>query len=145
VEKFRKSINLRKNILCVYILVVSWISASQQFIDFGFTIPEHVWGFGFGLMVGADVIAVYFLVIYMRAMQDESKLQALYILETDERNVMIRTKTGGMAVNIIMAMLVCAALVAGIFSEIVFYTLIATLLFIALLKGTLKLYYRKKI
>jgi hypothetical protein len=49
-----------------------------------------------------------------------------------------------MAINIIMAALVLATIVSGVFSEIVYFTLLVTLLFVAILKGALKLYYRKK-
>jgi hypothetical protein len=94
-------------------------------------------------MCGADVIIVSNLIRYVNALQDDNKLQELFIAETDERNIMIRTKTGGTAINIIMAVLVCATIIAGIFNIVVFYTLIATLLFIALLKVTLKLYYSR--
>jgi hypothetical protein len=72
-------------------------------------------------------------------------LQALFIEETDERNVMIRAKTGGAAINIIMATLICATLIGRIFNEIVFYTLFATLMFVAIVMVLLKLYYKKKL
>jgi hypothetical protein len=129
----------------MFVLVVSLVTLSHRFFDFGFAGSENVWDFVLGLMSGADAVAVYFLVTYMRALQNESKMQELYIAETDERNILIRTKTGGTAVKIIMATLVCAALIAGIFSEVVFFTLIATLLFVALLQGILELYYKRKI
>jgi hypothetical protein len=145
-EKFRKTIEFRRTVLCIFVLVISLLTLTHWFIDFGIAVSEHLWAFVLGLLSGtADVVGVYFLVTYMLALYDESRLQALYIEETDERNILIRTKTGGMAVNIIMATLVCAAIVAMIFSLVVFFTLIGTLLFTALLKLTLKLYYRKKI
>jgi hypothetical protein len=145
VENFRKSIKFRKTLYYIFVLIVTLLNITQRFFDFGFAVSETVWNFGFGLMTGADAVAIYSLIIYTRALRDESKLQEMYIAETDERNILIRTKTGGTAVKIIMAVLVCAALVAGVFNEVVFFTLIATLLFIAVLKGVLEFYYKKKI
>jgi Kef-type K+ transport system membrane component KefB len=96
-------------------------------------------------MCGTILIGVYILVIYIRALRNDGRLQELFISETDERNILIRSKTGGMAINIIMAALALATIISGIFNEVVYFTLLITLLFVVLFKGTLKLYYRKKI
>jgi hypothetical protein len=144
-EAFKKTIARRMGFAFVFFIIVLAINIARMSVDFGTIVPERVWSFTLGLMAGAELILVYTMVSYIRALHNDDVLKTLYVAEADERNVMIRTKTGGMAVNIIMGALVCAGPIAGIWIEVVFYTLFATLLFVALLKGTLKLYYKKKL
>jgi hypothetical protein len=49
------------------------------------------------------------------------------------------------AVNIILGTLICATLIGEIFNETVFYTLFATLQFVAIVMLMLKFYYKRKI
>jgi hypothetical protein len=108
-------------------------------------IPDYVLGFSGGLSLAVAFLLIRSVAKYTKALQSEEILKELYIEETDERNVTIRTKTGGTAINIILGTLICAALVGGIFNEIVFYTLFATLLFVSSVILILKFYYKKKL
>jgi hypothetical protein len=144
-DAFRKTISRRLWTGRIFVLLVLVLNIAQRFIDFESVVPDNIFAFSLGVTLGAEFLGILLLAKYSKAMREEEKLKELYIAETDERNMMIRTKTGGVAINIIMGVLVCAILVAGVWSEVVFYTLFATLLFVALLKGTLKLYYKKKL
>jgi uncharacterized membrane protein len=149
VENFQKTIKHRRFtgiVLVIIVLVISVVGRFTSYISFiEKLIPEHISAFSGGLALSATFILILSAAKYTKALHNEEILKKLYITETDERNVMIRTKTGGTAVNIILATLICAALIGGIFNETVFYTLFATLLFDAILMVTLKFYYKKNI
>jgi hypothetical protein len=145
VINFRKTINLRIALVTLFNSIFGLIGLFSRYLDFDIAVNELVWSLSLGLMCGTILIGVYILAIYIRALRNDDLLQKLFISETDERNILIRSKTGGMAINIIMAALVLATIVSGVFSEIVYFTLLMTLLFVAIIKGALKLYYRSKI
>jgi hypothetical protein len=108
-------------------------------------IPAYVSAFSGGLSLAAAFLLIRSVAKYTKALCNEEILKELYIAETDERNVMIRAKTGGTAVNIILATLICATIIGGVFNETVFYTLYATLLFVSIVMLIFKFYYKKNI
>jgi hypothetical protein len=149
VDKFRKTIERRRLIEIVLIIIVLVISVVGVFTNYLSPlvklVPEYILGSSGGLALAAAFLLIRSAAKYTKALRSEEILRELYIAETDERNVMIRAKTGGMAADIILPTLICAALIGGIFNEIVFYTLFATLLFISIIMLSLKLYYKKNI
>jgi hypothetical protein len=144
-EAFRKTVTRRHWLGIAYTVLVAVLTSAQRFMDFNTLIPDYVLDFSLGLFTGAEVLVIYFVVRYSKALRDPALLETLYIAETDERNAFIRAKTGGMAVNVIIGGLICAALAAGIFSETAFIALAASAAFAALVRGSFKAYYRKKV
>lgn len=78
------------------------------------------------------------------ALKDEEKLKKLYITENDERHQYISAKIGGIGINIVIGCLTLGAVISGYFHEVVFFTLIATMLFAVIVKLVLTLVYSKK-
>jgi hypothetical protein len=149
VENFRNIIEHRRLIEIVLIVIVLAISIVGVFTSYlsplEMLIPEYVSGLGGGLSLAVAFLLIRSVAKYTKALCDEEILRELYVAENDERNVLIRAKTGGAAVNIILATLICATLIGGIFNETVFYTLFATILFVSIVMLTLKFYYKKNI
>jgi hypothetical protein len=145
-EKFKKTVSRRMLVGYVLMLIIiAMNTVPRYFMNIDIEgVSGRTLEFGVGLMLGAEAVVIYLLFKYGRAMRDETKMRSLYISETDERNLLIRTKTGGLAIDVIMCVLVCAVPIAGILNEVVFFTLVATLVFVALLKATLKVYYKNK-
>jgi hypothetical protein len=144
-EAFRKTILHRLWAGRIFVVLILALTIVRRFTNYESLLPENILAFSIGLAISAEIVGIFTWSKYTQALRDEEKLKELYIFETDERNVMIRVKTGGTAINMIMGALVCAALIAGIFNETVFFTLVATLFFIALVKGILKVYYNRKL
>lgn len=71
--------------------------------------------------------------------------KALYISEHDERTKYIHDKIGGISSIISIAILAIASIMAGFYSVTVFFSLFGALLVVALVRGGLKLYYRRSI
>ena len=102
---------------------------------------------GFQSGISFALALLFLLSIYRTfvAMKNPDKLKKLYISETDERVLLIRQKAGSAGMNIVMYGFIIAAFIAGNFNEIVFFTLLAACLFVGLVRGFFKLYYRTKI
>lgn len=77
------------------------------------------------------------------ALRDEAKLKALYIKETDERSLAIEEKIGGIGINLIIAGLGLSTVVAIYLNQTVFLTLLGAFAFSVLIKGGLKVYFRR--
>ena len=84
------------------------------------------------------------LVNYVTALKSESKLKKLYIEEKDERRKLIQDKIGGVGFNFVLGAIATATVMAGFYHQIVFATLTGVMIFMALVKGFLKVYYRNK-
>ena len=93
-------------------------------------------------MIGVLVVTA---VRYNAARRDEEKRKALYIYENDERRLLIKSKMGGDAIQLLMMALVVATFVAEFFSQTVFFTLLSVLLFTAAVKTVFMLVYTKKL
>lgn len=100
--------------------------------------------FQVGLFIGFELIFVFYIGKYRKAIKSEALLNRLYIEENDERNKLIQDKIGRTGFNFVMAGVGTATIVSGFINQTVFFTLLAVLLFVALVKGSLKIYYRKK-
>jgi len=111
--------------------------------------PSPIWHFIEGFQTGISItligIFVFFSCRTFTAIKNPDKLRKLYIAETDERVLLIRQKSGSAGMNIVMYGLVIGAFIAGNFNYIVFFTLLGACLFVGLVRGFFKLYYRAKI
>ncbi len=107
-------------------------------------LASMIHGFQVGIFIGFEIIFVFYIGKYRRAIKSEALLNRLYIEENDERSRLIQDKIGGTGFNFVMAGVGTATIVAGFINQIVFFTLLAVLLFVVLVKGSLKIYYRKK-
>lgn len=107
-------------------------------------LSDMIRGYQVGIFTGIQLMLLKDIVNYTGAMKDEAKLKKLYIAENDERARLIQDKIGGVGFNFSLAVLGIATVAAGFFNQLVFVTLLAVLIFMAFMKGFLKLYYRRK-
>jgi uncharacterized membrane protein len=110
--------------------------------------PESFQGFTEGFQVGIIValfgFLLYFFIRNIIAMRNPDRMKKLYISETDERKLLIMQKSGSDGMNIVMYGLAVGSAVAGNFDDTVFFALLGACVFVALVRGLLKLYYQKK-
>ncbi len=142
-EDFRKKLKRRSNLIRSFMsLILLLIVALNYFVPHneGFQI-----GFTLGLALAAEILAAMYLAKCERAIKNEDVMKALYIEENDERSIYIKSQIGGLGLNVVIVSLIIATVVTGFFNEIVFFSLLATLLFSSLVKFSLKLYYKKKL
>lgn len=97
-----------------------------------------------GMLMTMIVICGYFIVRYCSVLKDEKKLRKLYNHENDEREKMIKNKTGAHVTILSATVLIFVAIIAGYFNQIVSLTLIGCAIFQLSLSVLLKLYYSNK-
>ena len=144
-EKYREKLKKRVAAVVLYNAAVLMCIALGLFhLAGGGNGGDFIVGFDLGLCVGVQLLGLYHLGRYKAALDNEEKLKKLYVAETDERNLFLKEKMGGLPVNIIVIALALGTIVAGFFSQTVFFSLMGACLFGALVKGGMKLYYRNK-
>ena len=148
-EKFKMNLKKRLTLMMMFngvaviFMVLTGIYGSM-IASSNADIADMIHGFQAGIFVGMQIIMIKFITKYKRALNNEGELRKLYIEENDERTKLIKDKIGGVGFNFSLGMIVTAAIIAGFFNQIVFITLSATMFFMALVKGFLKVYYKNK-
>lgn len=145
-EKFKLDIQRRiygfSGLILLFVLTYYFMNLMYGNGD-GSNASDFIRGFQLGIfsaMVGATVVRI---LVYNAALRNETKLRKLHIEETDERNQMIALKAGGFASLVELIVSVLATLVAGFFSNTVFFTLLGVVLFIVFLRLITKLVYQR--
>ena len=100
-------------------------------------------GFQFGLIFRIGIRAMIEIIMLSKAMKDDKKIKLLYNKENDERMKFIRSKAGMPMVMITSVMMLTAAIVAGYFNIIVFYTLVIAAMVQLTIGASIKLYLMK--
>ena len=154
-EKFRKQIKrrIRTNVVLAILLVALFASlmimdATNAWSTF-FPIEENgdnafLAGFRTGFCTSLIGFAVVKIIVLSRALKDEKKLKAMYIRETDERNLLIEQKTSTASFAVTIMGLGVACVIVSFFSRPILYTLICVILFVSIVKVAFSIYYSKK-
>ena len=140
-ENFKKKLKTRMIIGSVYCCLVPLLAIVLHF-SVGETLSS---GFTLGMATGIAAVVIFFVIQYAHALRSEEKIRKLYIAETDERNQYIQNRCACSSILIILAAIALATLVASYFDRTVFYTLLTATYCIALIIGSCKLYFRKKL
>lgn len=147
-EKFKNDLKNRIILQSIYVSIVLLLIVFGVFdMVTGSTknVADFISGFNFGICISVELVAVYYMTKYTKALNNEELLKKLYVEENDERNKMIQTKIGGIAIDIILGGVIIATIVAGYFNEVIFFTLLGVTAFMVLTKLCLKIYYNKHI
>lgn len=120
----------------IYSIMISDISTATHSDGF-------VAGFQFGLIVSIFGFSVFNIIKLSLAINDETKLKVLYNKEHDERLKAIRNKAGAPMIVVTSVLMVLAAIVAGYFNIVVFYTLVIAVAAQLSVSAMVKLYCMK--
>lgn len=141
-EEFRKKVKRRFRLDTMVCLCSLALYFMLKFLTKGAS--DFAQGISRGVFVGMEVVAVYNLSRTFTALRNEEKLKEMYINETDERNIAIQKETSQKGATISTVGTAVAAIVAGFFDEKVCFTLVAVLLFSALVTIIVNAYYNRK-
>ncbi|MBC3798234.1 4-hydroxybutyrate dehydrogenase [Acetobacterium tundrae] len=127
-EKFRTKIKRRIVLSSGMVLVTAVLGFysiySLNYSDSSTMSDGFVTGFQFGLIIAIFGLAVIDIIKLSLALKDDTKLKVLYNKEHDERLKAIRNKAGAPMIVITSVLMVLAAIIAGYFNIVVFYTLV---------------------
>ena len=148
-EKFKDVIKKRLILMIVFnglaIVFVVLTGAYGNMIAGGSeNLVDLIRGFQAGVFVSLQIMMLIPIVKYTKALKNESNLKKLYIEENDERRKLIQDKIGGVGFNFTLGAIATFTVLAGFYHQIVFITLLGVLIFMAFVKGFLKIYYRNK-
>ena len=147
-EAFKKKL-LRQQIALIaglfvacgaYVFSRFWAAETQ----FPQNLNDFILGFQTGLFAFLVCMIVFFVIRNFVVTKNPEQLKKLHISETDERTLLIRQKVGSTGMNIIVYGLIIGAVVSGSINYIVFLTLFGASVFVVMVLGFLKLYYRNK-
>lgn len=132
-EEFKTKVKKRRItdaclMLMAVVLGIFCILSMGSQADDGTMAEGFVAGFQFGLVISIGVLSLVDFIKLSRAIKDETKLRVLYNKEHDERMKTIRSKAGQPLLTITSVLMVIAAIIAGYFNFIVFFTLVAAVL-----------------
>jgi hypothetical protein len=148
-ERFRTKVKRRIAISSgmAFIAMVLGVFSTYSIIITDHSSATHsdgfVAGFQFGLIVSIFGLAVFDIIKLSLAINDETKLRILYNKEHDERLIAIRNKAGAPMIVITSVMMIIAAIIAGYFNIVVFYTLVFAVAAQLLVSAMVKLYCMK--
>jgi hypothetical protein len=132
-EVFKEKVKRRRitdvclMLVAVVLGIFCVISMGSQ-ADDGTMAEGFVAGFQFGLVISIGVLSLVDFIKLSQAIKDETKLRMLYNKEHDERMKAIRSKAGQPLLTITSVLMIIAAIIAGYFNFIVFFTLVAAVL-----------------
>lgn len=142
-EAFSKRIKTRRTAMCGALMMLVGILVFLVTREGTEGINSVLMGFQTGLVIGLIALIIVYMVRLTIALKDDKQLKIWYNKEHDERLKTIRAKSGMPMLLITSLMMICAAVVAGYYNPIVFYTLVVAAM-IQLTAGVLvKLYYLK--
>lgn len=149
-EKYRQVTNKKLTLMTTFTAFAAiFIVLTGAFVNMASAINEDVSdmipGFQVGVFIGFQLIMIIHIAKYRKALKTEDELKKLYIKEHDERTKLIKDKIGGVGFNFSLVAITTAAIIAGFFNQIIFFTLLSILIFMSLSKGFLKIYYKNKL
>lgn len=98
-----------------------------------------------GFFIGFEFACVFILARFFKAIRNHEVLKIMYLKETDERNILIRTKSGFPLVAYLSTALFLIGLIVGYFNYTAFLTITAVAIGQILISLILKLYWTQKL
>ncbi|MDO5037867.1 MAG: hypothetical protein Q4E37_06180 [Tissierellia bacterium] len=143
---YKKEIHRRIGVLVVLVvLALLALLFSNFYLKKIFPDQEGVNDFVVGFFTGLELIPLVYMGVLGRALKDEDRLKKMYLKETDEREILIRMKSGVALVPFLSMVLVVASLVVAYISYAAFVTLMVVALIQILVSLGLKVYWSHKI
>lgn len=147
-NKFKNMLKLRiliYSLAMVAFLILLLLNITGRFCLIG---NEHFASYIMGMQAGLSLALLVIFIVHLfqtvRALQDKERLKALYYKENDERQKMLCSKMGGIPLLASSIMVLGAGLIAAYINMTVSITLIACGCFLILVRGILKIYYKRK-
>jgi hypothetical protein len=145
-DTYSEELKSREKIYKFYIsLAIIFIFIGEAFLKDKFAYNDFIFGFVYGLLIGMELFCVGKVIKINKARDDYSLLRQMYIEENDERQILIRLKSGYPILTNLSLAIFLFAILAGFINKAVFVTLLSVGVFQLLVSKAIRLYWRRKI
>ena len=146
VQNYRKEIARRISLLIVF-CVISLLAIVIGAVYLKDLSPETAdrTDYVLGFFTGIELVCIFYMGCLIRAYRDEKYLKEMYTKETDEREILIRMKSGKDIVPILSLVIAVIACVMSYINFEVFIALTAVAIAQIIITVILKIYWSKKL
>lgn len=145
-QNYRKEIARRISLLVVFcIIALLAIVLGAAFLkDISLKTTDRT-DYVLGFFTGIELVCVFYMGCLIRAYRDEKYLKEMYTKETDEREILIRMKSGKNIVPILSLVIAVIACVMSYVNYEVFIALTAVAIAQIIITLILKIYWSQKL
>ncbi|EGS34934.1 hypothetical protein HMPREF9489_0908 [Finegoldia magna SY403409CC001050417] len=145
-QNYRKEIARRISLLVVFcvIALLAIVLGADFLKDISPKTTDRT-DYVLGFFTGIELVCVFYMGCLIRAYRDEKYLKEMYTKETDEREILIRMKSGKGIVPILSLVIAVIACVMSYVNYEVFIALTAVAIAQIIITLILKIYWSKKL
>lgn len=145
-QNYRKEIARRISLLVVFcVIALLAIALGADFLkDISPKTTDRT-DYVLGFFTGIELVCVFYMGCLIRAYRDEKYLKEMYTKETDEREILIRMKSGKNIVPILSLVIAVIACVMSYVNYEVFIALTAVAIAQIIITLILKIYWSQKL
>ena len=145
-QNYRKEIARRISLLVVFcvIALLAIVLGADFLKDISLGTTDRT-DYVLGFFTGIELVCVFYMGCLIRAYRDEKYLKEMYTKETDEREILIRMKSGKNIVPILSLVIAVIACVMSYVNYEVFIALTAVSIAQIIITLILKIYWSKKL
>ena len=145
-EKYKKEIGFRINILFLLcILALLAVVIGNFYLKNTFPLKEDMTDYVVGFFIGIELVSVFYMSMFMKAYRNRDILEKMYTKETDEREILIKMKSGENIIPIFSMIIVIVSLIVAYVSYEAFLALMIVAIVQIIFSKLLKIYWSKKI
>lgn len=145
-QNYRKEIARRISLLVVFcvIALLAIVLGADFLKDISLETTDRT-DYVLGFFTGIELVCLFYMGCLIRAYRDEKYLKEMYTKETDEREILIRMKSGKGIVPILSLVIAVIACVMSYVNYEVFIALTAVAIAQIIITLILKIYWSKKL
>lgn len=145
-QNYRKEIARRISLLVVFcvIALLAIVLGADFLKDISLGTTDRT-DYVLGFFTGIELVCVFYMGCLIRAYRDEKYLKEMYTKETDEREILIRMKSGKDIVPILSLVIAVIACVMSYVNYEVFIALTAVAIAQIIITLILKIYWSQKL
>lgn len=145
-QNYRKEIARRISLLVLFcvIALLAIVLGAAFLKDISLEATDRT-DYVLGFFTGIELVCVFYMGCLIRAYRDEKYLKEMYTKETDEREILIRMKSGKNIVPILSLVIAVIACVMSYVNYEVFIALTAVAIAQIIITLILKIYWSKKL
>lgn len=145
-DSYKQSLEKRRAAIIVLISIsLIAILALNFYVKAEIPEKQNLTDYATGFFTGIELACVFFLARLYKAIRNHEALKSMYLKENDERNILIRTKSGFPLIVYLSTTLFLIGLIVGYFNYTAFLTITAVAIGQIVISLILKLYWTHKL